>query len=237
MIIGIHQPQYLPWLGLIDRIEQCDIFVILDNVPYSKNYFYNRNRIKTSKGWMWLTIPVLFTGRFGQLIKDIKIDNTQDWRRKHLRSIYYEYKKSPYFDFFYPPLKELLNTDWENLSDLSSESMILLVNLFGLSKQIVKASDLQVDGAKENLLINICMKLKADIYLSGPDGKSYLNLNNWNNKGIRVVFQDFKHPKYPQLFNGFIPQMSAIDLLFNCGPESLNILKDKYGEKVELILK
>ena len=236
MILGIHQPQYLPWLGIIDRIDKCDTFILLDNVPYSKNYYYNSNRIKAQKGWIWLTVPVLFGGNFGQLIKDIKIDNNQNWRQKHLKSIYLEYKKAPFFDDYYRPIEDLLGRDWESLSDLSSESIRLSAGLFGIDKKIKKASELNVTGNKEDLLIDICLKLKADVYMSGPDGKNYLNLENWADKGIKVIFQDFKHPKYRQSSDNFVPQMAAFDLLFSCGKESLSILRDQSGEKSELVL-
>lgn len=236
MILGIHQPQYLPWLGIIDRIDRCDTFILLDNVPYSKNYYYNRNRIKTQKDWMWLTVPVLFAGNFGQLIKDIKIDNSQNWKEKHLKSIYLEYKKSPFFDDYYSSIEDLLGRNWEFLSDLSSESMRVSARLFGIDKKIKKASELKLTGTKEELLIDICLKLKTDVYMSGPDGKNYLNLENWANRGIKVIFQDFKHPRYRQSSGNFVPQMAAFDLLFNCGKESLSILRDQSGEKSELVL-
>ncbi len=100
------------------------------------------------------------------------------------------------------------------------------------------ASELGVEGAKEALLLDICKKLGADNYLSGPDGKNYVSPDVWRANGIKIGFQEFKHPKYPQLYGDFIPQMAAIDLLFNCGAEKgLSILRDKEGEKVELLLK
>ena len=97
MRVGIHQPMYLPWPGLFDRIYECDVFVLLDNVPYSKNYLINRNKIKTVNGWMWLTVPVLTKGCFGQLIKDVQINNATQWRKQHWKSIYYSYINAPYF--------------------------------------------------------------------------------------------------------------------------------------------
>lgn len=233
MILGIHQPQYLPWLGLIDRIDKSDVFVLLDNVAYSRNYFYNRNRIKTSQGWAWLTVPVLFNGNFGQLIKDIRIDNHQNWRQKHLKSIYLEYKKTRFFEGYYSHLETLLSKEWELLSELSSESMRLVSGLFGLDKKIIMASGLGAEGVKEELLINIALGLKATKYISGPDGKDYIDPGNWQEKGIEVTFQAFQHPKYTQAHGEFLTQMSAIDLLFNCGPESLSIVRDPDAEKAK----
>src|SRR3972149_10546120 len=108
IIAGIHQPQYLPWLGLLDRASRCDVFVILDNVPYSKNYFYNRNKIKTANGPVWLTVPVLTKGQIGQTFIETKIDNNQNWKEKHWKSIYYAYLKTPYFEEYSGYIKKIL---------------------------------------------------------------------------------------------------------------------------------
>lgn len=227
----------MPWLGLIDRISQCDAFVLLDNVAYSKNYFYNRNRIRTRTGWNWLTVPVLFGGKFGQLIKDIRIDNSTNWRQKHLKGIYLAYKKAPFFDRYYPEICGLLDSEWDLLSEISSKSMELSAGLFGIKKKFIRASELDAEGSKEELLQDICKRLKAKAYISGPDGANYLTPASWEAQGIKVIFQDFRHPEYPQCAGGFIPQMAAIDMLFNCGPVSLEILKDENGKKAELLLK
>lgn len=238
MIVGIHQPQYLPWLGIIDRVMQSDIFVMLDNVPYSKNYFYNRNRIKTANGWCWLTVPVLFKGRFGTWIKDIMINNRTNWREKHWKSILSAYNKAPFFKVYKQYFEEFLYKEWIYVSEVSIRSLILILRLYGIDKKIVKASELDVKGSKEELLVNICKELGADSYFSGPDGKDYINLDVWRANRIEVIFQNFKHPKYPQLYGDFISQMSAIDFLFNCGRErGQSILMDKEGEKIELMLK
>ena len=238
MRVGIHQPQYLPWLGIIDRIMQCDVFVMLDNVPYSKNYVYNRNRIKTADGWSWLTVPVLFKGKFGTLIKDIAINDKSNWREEHRKSILFAYSKAPFFGEYKGYLEEFFAREWVSLSEVSIESLKLILRLFGVDRKIVIASELGVEGAKEALLLDICKKLGADNYLSGPDGKNYVIPDVWRAGGIEIGFQEFKHPKYPQLYGEFIPQMSSIDLLFNCGAEKgLSILTGAEGQKVELLLK
>lgn len=225
MRVGIHQPMYFPWLGLFDRIYRCDKFVLLDNVPYSKNYFLNRNRIKTPNGWAWITVPVLTKGKFNQLIKDVKIDNSSKWREKHWKSIYYNYQKAPYFNTYAEILKsEVYDRVWENLSDLCVKTLNLVLDMLKIKIPILKASELGVSGKKEDLLLNICGKLGADEYLSGPDGRKYLNLKKWEENGIKVFFHDYKHSTYPQLYGEFIPNLSIIDLLFNCGEKSLKIL-------------
>ncbi|HPO90726.1 MAG TPA: WbqC family protein [Victivallales bacterium] len=237
MRISIHQPQYFPWLGYFDKIATVDVFVLLDNVPYSKNYFYNRNRIKIKGGWTWITVPVITKGRMGQLIKDVEIDNKWLWRDKHLKSIYLAYKKAPYFDIYFSGVEDILKREWFLLAELCEETIKFIMMAFNIHTPIYKASQLGVSGSKEDLLIQICKTLRAEEYLSGRDGRNYLNLDKWHKAGIKVFFQDFKNPKYPQLHGDFLPQMSALDFLFNCGENSLKILLDENGEKVDYLLK
>lgn len=225
MRVGIHQPMYLPWLGLFDRIAQCDLFILLDNVPYSKNYFLNRNKIKTAAGWTWLTIPVLMKGDSNKIIKDVEIDNKNDWRKKHWMSLYYSYKNSPYFDTYREFIENYYQREWRYLVEAVSEMMQFLLKVLNIEIPITMASSLGVTGKKEELILNICNEVQADEYLSGPDGRNYLTLDLWEKNKIKVLFHDYRHPEYRQLHGDFIPYLSVIDLLFNCGPESLGFLK------------
>jgi len=224
MRVGIHQPMYLPWLGLFERVYDCNVFVLLDNVPYSKNYFINRNKIKTADGGIWLTIPVLTKGRFKQLIKDVQIDNATPWPRKHWKSIYYSYNKAPYFSKYADFFERTYKTEWIYLIDIIDHLFFFILKALKINTPIIKASELGIKGKKEELILSICKTVKADEYLSGPDGKNYLNLRLWRENNIKVIFHNYHHPKYPQLYGEFLPQMSIIDLLFNCGDESLKIL-------------
>jgi len=226
MRVGIHQPMYLPWLGLFDRINRCDVFILLDNVPYSKNYFLNRNKIKTANGWTWLTIPVIFKGNSHKLIKEIEIDNRSDWRKKHWRSIYYSYKNSSYFDIYAEFFEHFYQQEWRYLAEASSQVLSSLLSMLQIKTPIRMASALGVEGKKEELILNICKAVQAQEYLSGPDGRNYLNLGLWRENRVKVEFHEYLHPQYRQLHGEFLPQMSVIDLLFNCGPDSLSILKN-----------
>lgn len=225
MRVGIHQPMYLPWLGLFDRIYKCDVFVLLDNVPYSKNYFINRNKIKTANGWIWLTVPVLAKGSFGQLISDVRINNKVNWQKQHWKSIYYAYKKAPYFSRYAEFFEQVYQREWTYLVEFVEELLFYLLRVLGIATKVVKASNLNVEGNKEELILGICKAVHADEYLSGPDGKNYLNLELWHENNVKVTFHNYHHPPaYPQLHGEFLPQMSIIDLLFNCGENSLEIL-------------
>ena len=242
MIVSIHQPDYLPWLGFFDKILRCDVFVLLDNVQFSKNYFTNRNKIRTaagsatSQGWTWLTVPVLTKGKADQRIDEVQINNISErrWAEKHWKSIEQSYKKalffSKYADFFY----QLYSKELDSLTELNKTIIQYLVSAFGLNTRICEvaeireAAPLAVEGKGGELLCNICQSLGADTYLSGAFGKEYLDEGLFTDHEIKVVYQEFFHPEYKQVFSPFIPNMSAIDLLFNYGKDSLQILQ---GEK------
>ncbi len=226
MRIGIHQPMYLPWAGLFDRISRCDQFVLLDNVAYSKNYLINRNKIKTAGGWIWLTVPVLMKGNFGQLIKDVHINNAINWRNDHWQSIYHAYKKAPYFSDYAGFFEKMYQTEWTYLVDLIEASLCYLLESIKVDTPVKKASELKAAGKKEELLVNICTDVKADEYLSGPAGRDYLDLKTWKGKKINVTFHDYRYPQHSQLHGDFVPAMSVLDVLFNHGQESLRIITE-----------
>ncbi|MFQ3675105.1 MAG: WbqC family protein [Endomicrobiia bacterium] len=217
MKISIHQPQYLPWAGYFNKILNSDIFVILDDVQYKKNEWQNRNRIKSSSGELWLTVPVHYT--FGQKINEIKIDNKIFWSKKHLKSIELNYKRAPFFNEIFPLVEKVLSKEYIYLVDINVELIKIILNYLEINKKIVKSSEYKIVGEKTLRLINICKTFGADIYLSGQGGKDYLVEEEFKKNGIKLEFQEYKVKEYPQLFNGFIPNLSILDILFNCGKE------------------
>ena len=223
MLIAIHQPQYLPWLGYLDKIDKADVFVILDNVQFKKNEWQNRNRIKTAQGCQWITVPVLY--RFPEKINEVMVNNKASWSRKHLQALITNYSKSPYFDNYKSFFEDIFSRNWDRLVDINIEIIKFLISALGLNTKLVMASDLQLREGQTERLIDICKMLNGDKYLAGKDGSSYMNLELFDKEGIETIFQEFKHPVYDQLFGDFEPCMSAIDLLFNCGNNSLEILR------------
>lgn len=224
MIISIHQPQYLPWLGYFEKIDRSDTFVFLDNVQFKKNEWQNRNKIKTAEGWQWLTVPVLHN--FGQRIHEVKINNTVQWKRKHLSALLTNYSKAPFFSDYFEFFKSTFAAEWEFLTDFNIHVTRYLTEVLGLSgKQFVKASEFELRRGNTNRLIDICKKMGGDVYLSGKDGAKYLDLSKFEEEKIDVIFQEYKHPMYSQLYGEFEPFLSVLDLLFNCGPDSLLILR------------
>lgn len=220
MIVAVHQPQYLPWLGYFDKMRRADVFCFLDNVQYKKNDWQNRNRIKTARGWQWLTVPVHY--QFPQKITEVTINNTVKWKKKHIQTLISNYNRTPYFKQSLDMFEQVYSETWDSLSDLNIFLIKCLRSAFGLDRRpTVKASDFDLREDPTDRLIDICTAMNADTYLSGQDGVKYMNMERFRQSGIRVVVQDFQHPIYPQVFEGFQSHMSAVDLLFNCGAKSL----------------
>jgi hypothetical protein len=225
LIVAVHQPQYLPWLGYFDKIRRADIFCYLDCVQYKKNDWQNRNRIKTSQGWQWLSVPVRF--QFPEKICDVKINQTVNWRKKHLQALVTNYRRAPFFEQYFDVFEQIYATDWEYVGGLNIYTIERLKAALGMDqKPAIQSSQLELRKDPTDRLIDICKAVKADTYLSGQDGIKYMDLDRFKENGLKVIIQDFKHPVYPQMFNNFESHMSVTDLLFNCGPGSLDIIRD-----------
>lgn len=234
MRVAIHQPNYLPYLGFFHKAILSDVFVILDTVQFVKSgplAWMNRNRIRTPKGWLWLTVPVLTKGRFPVTIKKALIDNNLPWRRKHLNSIYYNYEQAGHFHKYIYFFDELFKKEWEKLSLLNEEIIKYLFKQLEISAKIIRASDLDVQGKGTDLLLNICKQIGADEYVSGRHGEDYLELEKFQQNRISLIPQNFQHPHYRQLYEPFIEGMSIIDLLFNEGENSIKILRGNIRDR------
>jgi hypothetical protein len=223
-IITAHQPAYLPWLGFFHKVAIADAFVILDNVQFEKNSFTNRNKIKTPNGDIWLTVPVLLSGHTQKNISNIEIDNNHDWRRKHWKSIYLNYKKTPYFCKYSTFFENLYKRKWEKISELTENTMNFFFEEMGIKTKVFKQSELEIYSKKHELLLSLCKQFNARLFIFGKHGKDYADIDIFRKNNIEVYFQEYTHPDYPQLYGTFIPYMSIVDLLFNCGPSSYEIL-------------
>lgn len=222
MIITIHQPNYLPWLGFFDKIQKSDIFVILDDAEYSKNCFINRNKIKTHAGEMWLSLPVQYKSTAN--INEILLDNKQSWQRKHKNTIINFYSKSPHFKKYWSELEVFYNTQYDKITDITIPMIKIFMKLLNIEKEVVLSSTLNITTKSSDRILDICKKLNANEYISGANGNNYLKKEDFNINNINILFQEYKHPTYNQRFDKFIPYMSIIDLLFNEGENSKKIL-------------
>jgi len=220
------QPGFLPWTGFFDQLDRSEIFVIYDTVSYDRGGWRNRNRIKTQQGIQWLTVPVIVNGF--PLIRDVKIDNHDNWAVKHLKSIKQNYSRAPYFKDYIGIFEEVYSKSWEYLIDIDMAFIMKIRECLGNGTTIEFASNLKIEGERTQRLVDMCLKLGATEFLEGHAGKGYLQGEGeqlFKEKGINLVYQDYKHPVYPQLYGEFVSHLSVIDLLFNCGKESLNIIR------------
>lgn len=222
-VLAAHQPQYLPWLGFFDKLDQADVFVLLDDVQFKKNEWQNRNRIKTAQGWQWLTVPVRH--RFPQLILEVEIDHWAPWARKHAMALTTNYSAAPHAEELLPPLLEVLGRDWSRLAPLNLCLIDEVCKCLGISTRRVQSSQVPTRDDASRRLVDLCRHFGADTYLSGEGAREYLELRPFREAGVAVRFQEYRHPVYPQLYGDFEPNLSIVDLLLNCGAESLEILR------------
>lgn len=227
-ILATHQPQYLPWLGFFDKLDRADLFVLLDNVQFKKREWQNRNRINTATGWQWLTVPVRHCTR--PPISEVQIDQTAPWARKHLRALEVNYRRALHFQDHLPLLEEILLNSWTHLAPLNITLIRRLATGLGIDTRMRLASEVPAQGKGTARLVNLCLALGADVYLTGAGGAAYLDLHAFAAAGIEVRWQEFCHPIYPQPYNSFEPNLSIVDLLLNCGDESLDILRSTRSE-------
>ncbi len=227
MVVTIHQPEHLVWLGFLHKVAAADVFVILDTVQFEKNYFQNRNKIRTNQGWQWLTVPVKKQPLQTE-IKDIEIAELTPWKEKYLKSMEQSYRKTPYFQTYYPKIAEIIQKPHTKIADLNIELLHFILDAFAIHpKQIIRSSELSYERHEdEQVVFSICKAFdpKPELYLSGPSGRDYLRLEPFEAAGINVQFHEFHHPIYKQSFEPFMPYMSCIDLLFQTGPAAREIL-------------
>ena len=222
--VSIHQPVYLPWLGFFKKISTSDQFVFLDDVQFEKNGWHNRNKIRTSDGWIWLTVPT--KTKFGMNLNEIKIDNSINWKKKHKKAIEINYSKTPYFKNYWNELESIFNKKHELLIELNLELIKFIMKNLQIKTPTIFSSELNIDGKSSERILNICNKLKSKIYLSGKLGKDYLDLDDVSSNGIEVKFQDYKHHTNEQSVNTVMPIMTTKDLLSNKGDQSSEILRE-----------
>jgi hypothetical protein len=224
MIAAIHQPQYLPYLGFFDKVARCDLLIALDNVQFQKNGLQNRNKIKSREGWQWLTLPV--SHESDTKISDVLLSDPRRWGRKHWGALQANYARAPHFAWCAEALKPVFEATWTHLSPLALDLTRIACELLDVHTPTVLASTLPGEGEASTLLISLCKAVGADTYLSGPGGRGYMDLEAFERAGVRVLWQEFVHPEYTQVFPeaGFQANLSVVDALFSCGPKTREFL-------------
>lgn len=225
MVVAIHQPNFFPWIGYFYKIYQSDIFVLLDDVQYTKNSFINRNRIKSINGEQWLTMPVSHSGKFGQNINEVEIQNFEKNFKKIKSTLQMNYGKSNNFHEVISIFEEY-DEHHTNLASFNEFFIRRIVKYLNIETPIIKSSELtNIEGESTDRLVSICKQLKAKKYLAGFGSKKYQDSESFLSQGIESVVYDFVHPIYPQLWGDFIPNLSIIDILCNTGKDSINYFK------------
>lgn len=228
MRITIHQPQFLPWLGYLDKIDQADLFVVLDSVQFKKNEWQNRNRIRTAQGWQWLTVPVHH--KFGQRLDEVRINQDTDWRAKHLRALEMHYQKASFARRYLEGLRSLYAQSWTALAELNLAVLLWLLDSFGIKTPVQRSSEMHLREDPTDRLIDICRTVGATHYLAGAGATNYMDLARFQTSGVELEMQAFHHPVYPQCYEPFVPGLAAVDLLFTCGDTALVRLRETRPE-------
>ena len=224
MIVAIHQPNYIPWIGYFYKMLKADTFVFLDNVQFSRGSFQNRNRIKTANGLLLLTQPVPHSRGDYPVTNEVEFANPR-WPEDHVKVMSQSYRRARGYDYFFERLQEAyLTNQSQKLADFNIGLTQQIASWLGLNTRTVRASELEVEGKSTRSLASICRALGATAYLSGTGGQNYLDEDVFNVSGIELMYSDFAHPRYPQLWGEFTPNLSIIDLLLNCGEDSAEVL-------------
>jgi WbqC-like protein family len=225
-IVTMHQPNYLPWIGLFSKISKADCFVVMDILQYTNHGVIHRNKIRTNTGSGYLTIPIS-KDFWKDKIKDVKLPYNQEWRTAHWKTIYHNYTKTDFFKEHKEFFETLYQENFTYLWQINMEIVRYLIKSFNIDVEIIFSSTLNLDPNLKHtdMIIAVLKKLNAKSYLSGPSGRNYLEFEKLQQNGINLKFVQFNHPIYKQRYPGFESNMSAIDLLFNVGHQSNQIIK------------
>jgi hypothetical protein len=224
--VSVHQPNFLPWLKLLDKILGSDVYVAYDTVQYTKSEYHARQKVKSHTGPVWLTVPLRHVPGTRQLIKDILIENRQPFRYRHKKVLRYAYRSAPYFDEVFPIIEKVYERDHERLVDLNLDLIEAFRSYLGSAVRMVRASALPHEGDKIERLVQLVRNAGGTTHLTSTYGADHQDMD-WRplaRAGIAVRSQQFDHPRYDQIGRDFVPNLAALDMLFTCGPATAEIL-------------
>lgn len=224
--VAISQSNYIPWKGYFDLIRQADVFVLYDDMQFTRRDWRNRNRIQTISGLQWLTIPVKVKGRYYQAINQTQVVDSE-WAERHWQRLEHNYQKSPFFPHYRSWLQSLYEqaSHLDGLSDINLLFIGSICEQLDIRTQLLSSRDLTLVEGKSERLLGICQQLGANCYISGPAAQSYMDLELFQKAGIEVQWMDYRYPVYPQRHAPFEHGVTVLDLLFNVGPDASTYLK------------
>jgi len=224
MRVGIIQSNYLPWRGYFDFIDDVDLFVVHDDLQFTKGDWRNRNKIKTENGLRWITVPVHYS-RTAQLICETRIDYSRNWQREHRNAIEASLGKAAYIDDVFGLLQPAWNAQHETISDLNIALMSAICQYLQISTPLRMSAEFELQGARTERLIELLTAVGATTYLSGPTARDYLDERLFAEAGIRLEYKEYVYPSYRQLGEPFEGAVSIVDTIANCGPAARVVLK------------
>jgi len=219
-LTGLIQSNFIPWIGYFDFIKQCDLFIFHDDLQYTKSDWRNRNRIKTPNEIRWINVPVLYKESLKTTIDQTKINYKTDWVSEHEKWLTLSYKKAKFFELIFPKYLSIVQKKYETISELNQNMIFWVMSELNIQTKTINSRQLSAIGSKTDRVIDILKKVNAKSYLSGPAAKDYLDENMFAKNNINLFYKSYSYFPYPQLHGEFVPGLSIIDLLFNCGPES-----------------
>ena len=223
--VAITQSNYIPWKGFFDSIRMVDVFVLYDDMQYTKRDWRNRNLIKSPEGSKWLSIPVEVKGKYFQKINETRISDPS-WSRQHWMTLKHTYGKLPGFQIYGPIFEELYTRDFELLSEVNFTFISTICEILNIKTEIRWSSQFQLPEGKTERLVSICKDIGATEYFTGPAAKNYMDESMFENEGIEVNYYDYSgYPDYPQIFPPFTHAVSVLDLLFSVGDQTSHYMK------------
>lgn len=225
MILSANQPYFAPFPGFFYKAWKSDLLVLLDDVQFPQGTTWiSRNRFKSHQGALWITVPVWKKGKGLQKISEVRICHEGRWHKKHLESLKSAYSKAPYLPEHLDFLAEMFSDDKEKLIDLNLTVIRYLMRAFALKTELVLLSDLDVPSTGNRRLVDLCAKLGASQFVAQAPAKKFLDENAFHDAGIEITYVTPPPPIYPQLWGDFLANLSAFDLVLNCGPKAAEIL-------------
>jgi hypothetical protein len=240
MILSAHQPNYWPYAGFFGKIMLSDKFMYMGTVQFEKTSWQNRNRIRIADGWAYLTVPVITKGKLGQSIREVEIADKTDWRSKHRKSIEMNYGKAPFFNHYKDFIEDLYTRSWYSIYDLNIYISNFVFKELDIATEILYDNDYPLTAAKTARLAEMCKNTDCDTFLSNSGSQAYFDINYFVQTGLNNVFMEYVGTEYEQQYAGFVPHLSILDVLMNCGSSyAKSVLCDKssyiFGEINQLL--
>lgn len=218
-MLTIHQPNYWAYPGLIGKIMRSDKFLYLTKVQFDKSSWQNRNRIREKDGWKYISVPVINKQRETQLISEVEISNQANWRNQHWNAIRFAYQKAPFYKEYSTFIQELYQKKWQKLVDLDIFITNFILKELGNTAEVLYDKDFEFNGEKNELLIDICLQLGEKQYMSNKGSENYVQIPLFNQNGIDHIYINYEGAEYVQVYDGFEPGLSILDMLLNCGAD------------------